>query len=68
MDLLHPQNTEQQVSDLERRISALETHPQGYTQAGGQLITDANGRLSSIQITDTSGNVRVVLGYLSGGF
>lgn len=65
MDILHPINTEQKVEELERRLNALEVHGQGYAQAGGQFVTDDDGRLKRIQVTDTSGNVRIVIGDLS---
>jgi len=65
MDLLHPTNTDEKVQELERRVTALEVHPQGYAQSGGQFVTDANGRLKRIQVTDSSGYVRVMIGDLS---
>jgi len=62
MDILHPLNTNQKLEELERRVTTLEVHPQGYAQSGGQFVTDANGRLKRIQVTDTSGYVRIIIG------
>lgn len=61
-DILHPLSESEKLVELERRLTTLETHPQGYAQTGGQFVQDANGRLKRIQITDTSGFIRVIIG------
>lgn len=65
MDILHPTDTNRKLEELERRITTLESHPQGYAQTGGQFVQDDNGRLKRIQVTDSSGYVRVIVGDLS---
>ncbi len=54
MDILHPTDTNRKLEELERRLAVLESHPQGYTQSGGQLVVGADGRLSEIQNTSGS--------------
>jgi len=65
VDLLHPTDANRKLEELERRLAILESHPQGYAQSGGQFVTDENGRLKRIQVTDPSGYVRVVAGNLT---
>jgi len=65
VDILHPTDTNRKLEELERRITTLESHPQGYAQTGGQFVQDDNGRLKRIQVTDSSGYVRVIVGDLS---
>jgi len=65
MDILHPIDEKTKLIELERRLNILESHPMGYAQSGGQFVKDADGRLKRIQVTDTSGYVRVIVGDLS---
>jgi hypothetical protein len=61
MDILHPQNTQDQITEIESRLLNLEMHPQGYVQswASGTTSLGSTFETSSQTLTDIGVGVTV---------